>query len=529
MVGSFGSPMSDAESASGLPHLGDVLEDKYEIQEVLGTGAMGSVVRARHLLRKVPVALKFMSPKILGQRTVVERFLNEGVASSKIDSDHVVKVYDVSKLPSGVPYMVMEFLEGQDLSRLLHREARPYLADTARAVHFTLQMLRGLAAAHKVGIVHRDMKPANCFIIGKDGDPDFIKIVDFGISKIREDGEGDEGVALTHAGSALGTPLYMSLEQARSPKDVDARTDLYSVGVILYEMLCGVTPYVPKSGTLSELFTMLALEEPEPLDKKRPDLPPGLWEVVQKALHKNRDQRYQTAVEMAEALAPFGDDRSDYIASRMFRGTLKSRPPSAMHISRGASGTLLVDGPGTVGRTNLPRDTVRSTGGHQPSLHGNDTVRSTAQQTAASTVQNTAVSTVAKTGGQTVTEATTDRVQGRENNQSTPFVFALAIVAVGAVGAAAWALGRVSSTGSNDAKTVTIETRPTTAASTATSEPVPSESALSVAPTASTVPATSSASSGEAIGKTSTPTQPAAASSAPPKTPPGKLTAIQRD
>ena len=256
------------DTQSHYPRPGEILEGKYEIQGVLGAGAMGAVMRAQHLLRKIPVALKFMSPAIMGQKDVVERFLNEGVASSKIDSEHVVKVYDVSKLPSGVPYMVMEFLEGEDLYRLLKREAKPHLPDTARAVHLTLQMLRGLQAAHRVKIVHRDMKPANCFITGKEGDKDFIKIVDFGISKVRPD---DTSVELTHAGAALGTPLYMSLEQARSPRDVDARTDLYSVAVILYEMLVGKTPFVPESGTLSELFTMLAMEQPKPLVEHRPD------------------------------------------------------------------------------------------------------------------------------------------------------------------------------------------------------------------------------------------------------------------
>jgi serine/threonine protein kinase len=280
--------------ADAYPRRGDILEEKYEIHEVLGAGAMGCVLKAQHLLRRVPVALKFVSPAILGNREIVERFLNEGVASSKIDSDHVVKVFDVSKLPSGVPYIVMELLEGEDLYRLLRREGKPYLEDVQRAVYFTLQILRGLQAAHRVNIVHRDMKPANCFVTSKDGEPDFIKIVDFGISKIRRD-EGDAGLDLTSAQAALGTPLYMSLEQARSPKDVDARSDLYSVAVILYELLGGITPFVPQSGTLSELFTMIALEQPPPLSDLRPELPEALVRAVHKGLHKDRAARYQSA------------------------------------------------------------------------------------------------------------------------------------------------------------------------------------------------------------------------------------------
>jgi serine/threonine-protein kinase len=412
------------------------LEDKYEIQGVLGTGAMGSVVRAYHLLRKAPVALKFMSPEIIGQNDVIERFLNEGVAASKIDSEHVVKVYDVSKLPSGVPYMVMEFLEGQDLSALLAREGKPYLTEVARAVHLILQILRGLQVAHRAKIIHRDMKPANCFVIGKEDDPDFIKIVDFGISKLRQD-DDDEGVALTHAGAALGTPLYMSLEQARSPRDVDARTDLYSTAVILYELLSGKPPFVPESGTLSELFTMLALEHPKPLTEVRDDLPEGLWEVVLQGLDKNPEKRFQTAGRMAEALVPFSDERSDYVVSKMLRSTatgVRSRIPPPM--TTRSAGVASTAGSGTVMMGPTPGGRVAPTMDEAPAG-----MLAVGASTTQGTTQN---ATVRPPGG-------------------TPFAFAVAVVAVGAVAVAGWMLGRAktpestSATNANTSMVVVVD------------------------------------------------------------------------
>ncbi|MCA9617376.1 MAG: serine/threonine protein kinase, partial [Myxococcales bacterium] len=193
--------MSDkGDSEHAYPRPGDVLDGKYEVQKVLGEGAMGAVVRATHKLRQAPVALKFMSPDVMGRPGVVRRFLNEGVAASQINSDHVVKIYDVCELPSGVPYLVMEYLEGEDLKELIAREGQPGLVDIPRAVHFTLQILRGLQVAHRADIVHRDMKPANVFVVRKDGDPDFVKIVDFGISKLRT----EDKIDLTAAGSSLG-------------------------------------------------------------------------------------------------------------------------------------------------------------------------------------------------------------------------------------------------------------------------------------------------------------------------------------
>jgi serine/threonine-protein kinase len=324
------------------PRPGDVLEGKYAVERLVGEGAMGAVFQATHVLRQAPVALKFMSPSIIDTPVVVERFLNEGVAASRINNEHVVHVLDVSKLPSGLPYLVMEYLEGENLEQLLDREGKPGLVDVARCVHFVLQVLRALSVAHRSGIIHRDLKPANCFVIRRDDEPDFIKILDFGISKVQpvrvregtEPGIVSDPLNLTGIGAALGTPLYVSPEQARNPKNVDARSDLYSVAVMLYELLTGTTPFAPESGALSELFMLLATATPAPVDQIRGDLPIGLAAVVSRGLGKSPDQRYQSSAEMAAALAPFADRRSELVLRQLLQrpsapaGRVTSSPPT---------------------------------------------------------------------------------------------------------------------------------------------------------------------------------------------------------
>jgi serine/threonine-protein kinase len=309
------------------PAVGEVVDAKYRVEELIGLGGMGAVARATHLVRRAPVALKFMSAHVLLVPGAVERFINEAVAASRIDSDHIVRIFDTGTLPSGAPYLVMEYLEGIDLANLLGRHSQGRLP-TARAVHFVLQMLRGLQIAHAAGIVHRDMKPANCFVVNKDGEPDFVKLLDFGISKVRQAGD----VAITQENAALGTPLYMSPEQARSPRDADPRSDLYSTGVILYELLTGVTPVVSTSGELNELLYKLFTSEAPPIQSHRPDLPDGLAAVVHRALVHDPDARFATAADMAEALAPWADERSAAVLAKI-RATM----PGFAILARGST------------------------------------------------------------------------------------------------------------------------------------------------------------------------------------------------
>jgi serine/threonine protein kinase len=304
--------MSHSTGTPPYPQPGEVIDGKYKIERTLGQGGMGAVVRAYHMLLRAPVALKFMNPQYIELPGAVDRFLNEGVASKAIASDHVLTVDDVGKLPSGAPYLVMDCLDGRDLAKVLEDEGKPGISAT-RAVYFVIQILRALQAAHATNIVHRDMKPSNCFVIQKDGDPDFVKILDFGISKIQTPGSA----ALTQTHSALGTPLYMSPEQARSPKEVDGRSDLYSVSVILYELISGRTPFTADSGQLTELLFKLFTADPDPLDELVPDLPPGLAAVVHKGLTREPINRYSSALLMAEALEPFTDEKGLALISRM--------------------------------------------------------------------------------------------------------------------------------------------------------------------------------------------------------------------
>jgi serine/threonine protein kinase len=320
------SQLPQFSQANPYPQAGEVLDGKYRIEKLLGEGGMGAVAKATHMLRRAPVALKFMSPAVLALQGAVERFVNEGVAASQIDSDHVVKVFDVGRMPSGAPYLVMEFLDGQDLAQILHRDGGRL--SIPRAVHFTIQTLRALQTAHQAGIIHRDMKPSNVFVIDKDGEPDFVKLVDFGISKVRsDDPEGKGNANLTKTNSALGTPLYMSPEQARSPRDVDARTDLYSVGAILYELLSGRTPYTSDTGEFTEILFKIFTTDPEPLRNLRPDVPEALAAVIHRALTRDLNTRFSSAHEFAEALTPFADERSSAVVSKMRGGRARSVVP----------------------------------------------------------------------------------------------------------------------------------------------------------------------------------------------------------
>jgi serine/threonine protein kinase len=315
-------------------HEGQVLAGKYRVERVLGIGGMGVVVAAMHLQLDERVALKFLLPEALNNPESVARFAREARAAVKIKSLHVARVSDVGTLETGAPYMVMEFLSGHDLSAVL-RDRGPMRA--ADAVDYVLQACEALAEAHALGIIHRDLKPANLFMItGTDGAP-CIKVLDFGISKLTTaDSSGDYGMTSTQA--IMGSPLYMSPEQMTSSRDVDGRSDIWSVGTILFELLTGRTPFL--GDTMPQLCGMI-LQEAAPLPRTlRPDLPEGLQAVIMRCLEKRREVRFANVGELAQALAPFGTAQAARSAERV------SKVLSAAGIS---SSQIEVLGAGSVG------------------------------------------------------------------------------------------------------------------------------------------------------------------------------------
>ncbi|WP_437745289.1 protein kinase [Sorangium sp. So ce1504] len=280
--------------------VGDVLAGKYRVEQIVGAGAMGTIVAAWHLELEQRVAMKFLHSLRADGGDPAERFRREARALARIKSEHVARVLDVGSLEGGMPYMVMEFLEGNDLAHEIR--ARGPLP-VVEAVGYMLQALDAMAEAHATGIVHRDLKPANLFLsLRPDGDR-VIKVLDFGISKSLL-GISRDQVALTQTASLLGSPLYMSPEQVRSAKDVDTRADIWSLGVILYEMLTGRTPY--DGDSVAQLFHTLLYENAAPVTQLRPDVPRELDAVVMHCLAKEREQRWTNVGDLAAALLPFG-------------------------------------------------------------------------------------------------------------------------------------------------------------------------------------------------------------------------------
>lgn len=289
---------------------GQILANKFQIEKVLGQGGMGVVVAARHLQLEQKVALKFLLPEAAQHGDTVQRFLREARAAVKLRSEHVAKVLDVGTLDTGSPYIVMEFLQGDDLSTHLERQGPLPIEE---AIDYVMQACEGLADAHKAGIIHRDLKPANLFLTTRsDGSP-CVKILDFGISKLNEG--IDKGITKTT--EIMGSPQYMSPEQLRAARLTDARSDIWALGVILFQLLTGQMPF--ERETLPELFTAIVLDTPPSPRSLRNDLPDGLALIMLRCLEKDPAHRYQSVAELAAALAPFGPGHASASAERVSR------------------------------------------------------------------------------------------------------------------------------------------------------------------------------------------------------------------
>jgi serine/threonine-protein kinase len=322
---------------------GDLLADKYRVERVLGQGGMGVVVAATHEQLGQKVALKFLLPEAASGGEAVARFLREAKATVRLKSEHVARVLDVGTLPTGSPYIVMEYLDGRDLHAVIKEMGQLPLDLT---IEYLMQTCEALAEAHLHGIVHRDLKPANLFLTTlPDGGP-CIKVLDFGISKITADADAP---AMTRTSAVLGTPYYMSPEQLRSSRAVDARADLWSLGVILYELLTG-QPAFPGE-TLPELCAAILTDPVRPLSELRPDLPAALDAVAARCLEKDPNARYQDIAQLAGALAPFHPGGAA-LASRIARISQResrSNPAMSIRLSDPAAATMAAEAPRTTG------------------------------------------------------------------------------------------------------------------------------------------------------------------------------------
>jgi len=272
---------------------GAVVAGKLRIVRQLGEGGMGAVFEVEHELTRHRRALKLLHAQMARVPSVVERFLREASAAGRIGNPHIVETFDAGRLETGEPYIVMELLRGKTLAELLEQDG-PLEFQTA--CKLMAQACDAVNAAHKAGIVHRDLKPENLFLCGPN--LDFVKILDFGVSKFSEEATGVQG--LTMEGSPIGTPYYMSPEQVRGEKSIDARADVYALGVLFYECLTGRKPFVAE--TLPHLAVLIYEGKCDPPSQLRPGITPDVDNLVARAMANERQARFSTALELSAAV-----------------------------------------------------------------------------------------------------------------------------------------------------------------------------------------------------------------------------------
>ena len=276
---------------------GEILEGRYELMDLIGEGGMGQVYSAKHVVTGRKVAVKFLLTDLSDNAEMIERFYREARAATAVGSEHICEVLDMQPPEMGDPYLVMEFLSGESLKEKLQRDRRLGQTETTNII---LQMLEALYAAHKAGIVHRDIKPENIFLCDRgEHKPILVKLLDFGISKFNPLG-GDDDHSLTKTGTVLGTPYYMSPEQASGDRSVGPLSDLYAAGVILYEALTGRVPFDAES--FSALVVKIVTHTPPHPSDLNPEIPRALGDLVVRSISRNASDRFQSAKEMAEAL-----------------------------------------------------------------------------------------------------------------------------------------------------------------------------------------------------------------------------------
>ena len=309
----------------GPPIPGTILLGKYRVERVLGSGGMGIVVEAIHVTLEQRVAIKLLNDELAKSQEIVARFLREARIAARLSSPHVAKVTDIGQTETGSPYLVMELLVGHDLAtELAHRRFLP----VNEAVDNILQACEGLAEAHAAGLVHRDIKPANLFLAARPNRPPVVKVLDFGLSKEPQSGPG---ASLTATDSIFGTPQYMSPEQIRSTKNVDARTDQHALAMILFELITGRPAF--DAANVSHLVVLIATAPPPRVRDVRSDVPVKLEQALLRALAKRPADRFADLADFADAIAPFGGPEAKQMAKHVRaaltpRESLNPMPPA---------------------------------------------------------------------------------------------------------------------------------------------------------------------------------------------------------
>ncbi len=273
---------------------GSILLDRYKSVRIVGVGGMGVVVHAVHLIEGTEVAIKFLLPRLASSDEAAARFVREARAATRIPSEHITRVLETGTSPELGPFIVMELLEGEDLAKHVRREPR---IAVPVAIDLLVQAADAIAHAHAVGVIHRDVKPANLFLAKDAEGRSSVKVLDFGISKVLEEAP----LEITKTSTRLGSGLYMSPEQMRSAKNVDHRTDVYGLGITLYEILTGTQPFVADS--YADLCIKVSSEEPDPLRRHRADVPAELEAAIARAYARAPADRYESVPAFAAALA----------------------------------------------------------------------------------------------------------------------------------------------------------------------------------------------------------------------------------